>query len=530
MTYILFVLLVCSHLYANWDANTALRVGELPQINYEGKTFPSNKLDIVTPTLINIEKKYFEDTYYSLISVDYGQLNSFLENELLVGNSCSNFSFSKNARYFRYLFRLLTLSFYYEELTKIKNTVGHIYGQAKACQFNWKEVISKCRPKNLDMKVFTKRAMQAVLSDGPERISQNHSFKNYAEEWLKQLQNKSSEDIVIKRYHIQCSNDKTSCDNNNLSQIEANFTKICDQDLEYFVSLCSEEDLLLGSKNSPILKDLILNSNVMNVINQNSDAEECLNRFIQFNQNKETPNTVNQQMIPVIATYVEKNLPTRFIQGRLFLPGALKEFDDKGLKEFLFIPTPTPVTTIAKISVPEVIKTPVPVITPQATLVPTVIVKLTATPTPVVESLKESAYLMAVNQLERKRLETIKVDMDQFKKDYELSEENILHYKKSLLPFFKIDVLKELRELDFLGTREQPFKLTTLKFLIDQNFHKELYNVKSVLGDKFFVENDLEVKINPKVKKQSHYMVSLLNNQESNFKWLITIHKTAKKL
>ena len=76
-----------------------------------------------------------------------------------------------------------------------------------------------------------------------------------------------------------------------------------------------------------------------------------------------------------------------------------------------------------------------------------------------------------------------------------------------------------MRHFDGLGDKKSPMRLLFLKYLIDNGYHQGLYNVQSVLGQKFYVKNDLESDDN------KLYMMSIVNDQDTNNSWQIYLHK-----
>ena len=69
---------------------------------------------------------------------------------------------------------------------------------------------------------------------------------------------------------------------------------------------------------------------------------------------------------------------------------------------------------------------------------------------------------------------------------------------------------------DKLGSRHRPVRLMFLKFLIDQEKHSGLWNVKSVLGSEFYVVNDID-------KVAGSVAVNLNNDTSTNNEWQLTL-------
>jgi uncharacterized protein (DUF2249 family) len=67
-----------------------------------------------------------------------------------------------------------------------------------------------------------------------------------------------------------------------------------------------------------------------------------------------------------------------------------------------------------------------------------------------------------------------------------------------------------------LGSKDLPLLLLYLKFLIEFKRHGALYNMINILGNKFYVLNDLDDDPTP-------YLIELKNEQKTNWNWQIYI-------
>ncbi|MFT6545062.1 MAG: hypothetical protein ACJAT2_002388, partial [Bacteriovoracaceae bacterium] len=52
--------------------------------------------------------------------------------------------------------------------------------------------------------------------------------------------------------------------------------------------------------------------------------------------------------------------------------------------------------------------------------------------------------------------------------------------------------LQDMKTFDKLGTRQEPVRLTFLKYFIDKNSHQGLFNITAILGSSFWVKNDID--------------------------------------
>ncbi|MCR9205195.1 MAG: hypothetical protein NXH75_11490, partial [Halobacteriovoraceae bacterium] len=119
-------------------------------------------------------------------------------------------------------------------------------------------------------------------------------------------------------------------------------------------------------------------------------------------------------------------------------------------------------------------------------------------------------------RLIKKKLKESRVNMGIFQDEFVFDDAFVKRVRGPLAVFQTIKALKDLKKYDKLGSKRTPVKLFFLKLLIDQQSHKGLWNIISVIGDKFYVKNDLE-------KKKFPVLCRLENNEKTGYKWQITI-------
>jgi hypothetical protein len=498
----------------------SLSLGEKNPTDYHGPNRPIFHLNSYHGMIEHVEQKESNRPYDNRLSADLVDMKEYLENEFLQSSLCPNSTLSENAEYIRYLYRLIALSFLYESLIHFQETSINLGLKDHSCNISWNEFLNQCRPKSEEMKKFIRRAGK-VIKTYSYTLPQDHSFKRFFQNWQDLLKKKIADmPLTMKRLRIFCDKNKINCKLNQLDSLSTSLHGICSEDWTFFKKICSEEDLLLGMSNFDLPRDLILNSNVVNVLNKEGNARECLERFSRLAARKESMNDILPQMIPSLLTFNQKNLHPRFLYGRLFIPGALKEFDDKGLDEFLFAeatPTPTPTPVATPILIVKKIKTPTPTPTPK----PKIIKTPAPSPQPTIITVKLSSFLLACDKLDRERLKSIDLDMELFKKDHTLSEEFKTKMNEKLKPFQTRQALSDMKEFDRLGSKEVPVKLLFLKYLIDTNQHQGLFNIIAVLGNNFYVQNDLDIP--PKKGSYPPRFIALKNDESTGNKWLISI-------
>ena len=81
--------------------------------------------------------------------------------------------------------------------------------------------------------------------------------------------------------------------------------------------------------------------------------------------------------------------------------------------------------------------------------------------------------------------------------------------------------LTDMKSYDSLGSKEAPVGLIFLKYLIDTENHQGLYNMVTVLGERFYVNNDIE-------KKNYSVLIELRNDATTKNRWQIILVQPPK--
>jgi hypothetical protein len=139
---------------------------------------------------------------------------------------------------------------------------------------------------------------------------------------------------------------------------------------------------------------------------------------------------------------------------------------------------------------------------------------------PEVAEIPKSAFLQAAEVRRGQDLQLALVDMLKFKYDhvFSLSEYQLL--STTLREYTSRQALNEMKEHDRLGSVEAPVPLSFLKFLIDGDNHQGLYNLVTVLGEEFWVTNDIDARWKP----ASEY-IAMKNDETTARQWQISIVK-----
>jgi hypothetical protein len=295
-----------------------------------------------------------------------------------------------------------------------------------------------------------------------------------------------------------------------------------------FANICSETDRVFGLGYISESYSLIVNSDILEVADESGYARGCLRRFKQVSASKEEVYSNLELIFPITYSNMVKN-KRRYLQGELFPAGSMKKFIDMGLVD-LFTPKPVAPTivtkkksiVIAKVRAVEdkiefvdrFIKTKKKTISRQKKVAKAEIEKKE----------KVSAFQEAVLSQEQSGYNSVEVNMLKFKYDFLFS----LNLKKLLEDNLKIYVtregLLEMKKRDELGSPKGPMPLLFLKYLIESSKHQALYNMISVLGNEFYVTNDVD-----EAKTKAYNYIKLLNDETTDNKWQLMVIKPPVK-
>ena len=109
--------------------------------------------------------------------------------------------------------------------------------------------------------------------------------------------------------------------------------------------------------------------------------------------------------------------------------------------------------------------------------------------------------------------------MDFFKEDFIFSDSLTTKLHKPLAIYQTQKALKEMKKYDALGEKKAPLRLLFLKYLIDNNYHQGLYNIISVLGESFYIKNDID-------GENDAYFIKIQNDYSTNNQWQIYVMKS----
>ncbi len=454
------------------------------------------------------DEKFLQEYFQSYIFREEKDYSFFLKSELPGGAMCSNEDLGKNFDEIRYSYRLITLSYLLEARWHL-NLMANTLRMKNSCGFDVLTWAKNCRPKSDDMKKFVDRVIRfkprytEKLPPTYDRKAFMTSFRKGELEWYSQYR-------VRDVCGIGCGEDR----------LEESFTKACAQSDEILNLICSEEDEIMGMSGQRDAYFLLGQSNIINTFNKSGEAMGCLRRFSEVLSHREVSYPGLKNLFPPLHSMLRIKHKERFLQGRTFFFGAGKEFEQKGLTDLYVEDQPLVVTTPEAPKV-ETKKPDEPVkvtkVEPEA---PKKIEEPQAPSIVEIRTPQKSAFLQAAELRTQGNLPRMEVDMLKLKYDYIFTLNMMNNLSKRLKTFMKREALVEMMTYDKLGTSEGPVPLLFLKFMIDMEEHQGLWNLVSVVGERFYVSNEIDAAFNPKPE-----LIQLVNDDSTGRNWQIFIVK-----
>tara|TARA_Y100000768_G_C23991489_1_gene694036 strand:- start:22292 stop:23812 length:1521 start_codon:yes stop_codon:yes gene_type:complete len=494
-------------------------IGEKFIQDYYGPVDPSFKYDAYKNEVQYLDDWLLETYVTRPVSHQLNQLENYFSTEFFIGAYCPDSEFDKVETYIRYLYRLQTLSYLFQSLREHEYLTKKFQFNS-GCSVEWSQFVKQCSPKSSEMKRFLKDSGLAFSNLKTLRVPFEESSKDHYMRWLQNLKSNNPSSLTQYRLLNVCKNNCVKAKKKNLS---GHISRVCEEEKKLFLNICSEEDLIYGLSGVEEAFELISTSVGIRGINQNGYAVGCLKRFVQENKMSEAyPSRMLNNIFKVLYDYNLNTKPNR-AQGILYEVGSNKEFTDKGLAQ-LFVPpkkkAELPVKKVAQKSAvevfnPEFEKIELPEFEPKK-IVKTKPKKVVAKKIeePVV---KKSSFAISSEFREKYNLAEVEVDLERFKYDYVFSLSTIEKLKPKIEIFSQVSSLRAMKKNDKLGTQAAPIPLRFIKFLIEAEEHKSLFNIIMVLGDSFYIFNDIDENISKKD------VIKINNNEATNFKWKMHI-------
>lgn len=486
-------------------------LGEKRIDNYSERWSPVSQFDMYLGKMSFADDQFLQNYFERFMFNQETSMNTFLRSELSKGMTCSNEQMSEHFDDIRYSYRLITLSYLLEGQWHLNMVSKHL-GLRSGCQFDFDKFLQRCGPKNDEMKKFV-----ALLRKYKPKYEESLPKTYIKSDWWKDFAKKDFKYYSHYRVDTACQGKCAEAD------LEPKLKRICEEDESLMSLICSEDDQIYGLSTAPDAYHLISLSNIINTYNSRGEAQACLRRFSETFSSKEVRYAALNQLFQVLRTHLTHQYQERFLQGRVFFYGSGKEFEEKGVSNLYVMEQPLKIAQLDdEEPVPEVVipkkieeKAPVKVAVTKKEAAAPVLVKKEIVEIPV--TLK-SAFLQAAEVRKAQNLESVEVDMQKLKYDYVFTLNMINTLSVKLKSFMTRDALKEMMNFDKLGTKEGPVPLFFIKYMIDMQEHTGLYNVLNILGDDFYVSNEIDVNFKTEPER-----VKLVNNQSTGGHWQIYV-------
>lgn len=509
-----FLLFFVSYFPLSW-AGSCEGVGEKNFSEYFGPRDPQQSFSRLKGTLHFSDQDINDSYYMPYVESEVNLLNSFWNETFMPSASCPKVVLDRNFEYIRYLYRLQAISYSFEAINKLEKLRFNLTGKSGRCARNWKNLFSDCSPKSSDMKLFLKRV--SVLLK--KKFSETRKHPDRYE--MRALKDKKVRELTGKVGGVDNKILRTVFNHYNATPRKENLVQIIDKScgelIEMNRRLCSERDDFYAGNDLYFFSVLLLNSNATNALKESNSAAACLERFSRTSHFKSTTFPLFEKIFPYI--YLDmREKHAQYLQGSLFLPGALKEFDDLGLKDFLFTekpkpkPTPKPVVVVKPKSTPK----PVVVVKPKPTPKPVVVV---VKPTPTPKPIWEDHFYQAVKQQRLTGAKSVVVDLSGLVEDYPFTPKMVRKIAAPLKIYQRVKSLQQMKKYDQMGSKKTPVILSFMLYMIAYQQHQGLFNMTMVLGNEFYVINNFDKKHSESVR------VKLLNDESTNFQWQLAVIK-----
>ncbi|MBL6989751.1 MAG: hypothetical protein ISR65_08230 [Bacteriovoracaceae bacterium] len=502
----------------------SLYLGQIDTEDYFGPIHPDYYINLNTRKKILKDEKFKNDYFIPYLESDIFQASNYWHSELMQSSTCPNYYLNQNIPYFRYLYRLLAISYLFEALKEYHITLYQLGFNSNRCNLSWKKTFAKCNGNGDEINKFLKRIRYRHLK-GLAKQRLIRKSKKEVRQWIRRFNKVAKQkvnDILPVTYLgllRWCKQNNIDCSQLSKNQIQIGLSISCKVDKVLLKNLCNGNDNLYGASYIPEMTVILTKSDTLNTINITEFGIPCLRRFITQFKVKERRYDYLGQLFPVIRAQLMKHKDTHR-HGDLFILGALKKFDDLGMSDFL-VSLPPPVFTPPKPKAKPIVKRTTPKPKPAPVVIHTPLPKPKPTPPPppkeapkVVE--KISQFELATKKRAKNKLPRVKVNMLLMKNDFIFTSLMTEKLKEPLQEYQTRKAIKEMRRFDGLGTKKEPVRLMFLKYLIDNSLHQALYNITAILGNQFYVLNDID-------RIQTPVFIELLNSKSTNHRWQINI-------
>ena len=490
--------------------------------DYFGPAQSEVELDPYNKKLIFIDDLEAEAYLYKTLQLEMLNLKYFLEGEYIAGIQCPDHIYKEYKNSIEFGIRLVSMSYIFEALRDYEYQ-AKVLGISGACKPNYNKLINQCRPQSNRMKSFVRNSKVVINQLDQIVVPFSETKKTNQERWYQELKLGKSKHLLGLRLMNDCHKD--GClENISEKLINNKVQDICDNEQKLLLNICSENDKIKGGSYIREIFPLLLSSDTFKEFSDKSYQYGCLKRYVSAQKKYESKYKNLETIFKYFYSRFWESQNASYQRGRLFSIGSMYEYEKKGLDNIF----KNEVKKIQKVSqkIDKQIEKPVfevielPKIQKKKKVKKkkkvAKIIKAKKIKKPKVSVFKEASDLRRSLDLSQ-----VALDMGRFLNENVFTDIEVQRLTVASERFTAQQSLKDMKKFDKLGTSKAPVPLSFLKFLILNEKHQGLFNMTLILGEQFYVTNNIDKNISDKEVE----LIKLKNDAETNFKWQIYILK-----
>lgn len=490
--------------------------------DYFGPANSEVTLDPYHSKVIFIDDLETEAYLFKTLQLEMLELKYFLEGEYVAGIQCPDHIYTQYKDTIEYGIRLVSMSYIFEALRDYEYQ-AKILGINEACQPNYNKLINECRPQSSRMKSFVRNSQVVINQLDQIVVPFRETKKKSQEKWYSSLKQGKANHLIGSRLISDCH--LNNCiKKSSIKIINRRIQNICSNEQKLFLDICSERDKLKGISYIREVFPLLLSSDTFKEFPDKSYQYGCLKRYVSSQKKNEFKYNELEIIFKHFYSRFWESQNASYQRGRLFSIGSMYEYENKGLGDIF----KNEVKKIKKVSqkIDKQIEKPVfevielPKFQKKKKIKKkTKVSKIVKTKK--VKKPKNSVFKDASDLRRSLDLSQVALDMGRFLSENVFTEIEIKRLSVASGKFTAQKSLNDMKKFDKLGSRKAPVPLSFLKFLILNEKHQGLFNIVLVLGEQFYVTNNIDKNIS----RNESELVKLKNDAETNFKWQIYIIK-----
>jgi hypothetical protein len=373
----------------------------------------------------------------------------------------------------------MTLSLLYEVMKTYQSDSYTLASNQKNCQYDFNKILSSCEPSTQGMADFLKLS-QLKVSNGIDfsRVSASaQELKN----WIIK-----GEGLTHKRLgKVQ------------ISSLKEDLNRICLEERKLFLEICSEKDQLFTLSKMEFLTEELFKIPKIQALAENDFLLGCFEQFRFLTNSREKYREFLPEILSHVIGDMKKTSNQRFNWGRLFSIDILDESLQIKFTSTPLSPSPSPSPSLSPSPIPteapkiiqKLVETPPsPTPSPTPILIPTLI----PTPLPTTPPRVASAFESALEKMEDQKQDLVSLDLEKLVSENPFNERQIANISPLINPYRSQSALLEMKTKDKLGQSVRPVPLSFIKLLFTTKDYQTLFNIIKVLGEKFYIINDLD--------------------------------------